>query len=584
MSSRPGVVIVNFNSGRYLKRCLESLYASNLPLSIVVIDNNSTDQSIESIKDLDPGIHELKIVLNETNLGFSCAVNIGRLRLDCEFLTLLNPDCQVHPHSINKLCDVLLRYPDAGIVGALVFNEDGTEQRGCRRNEPTLGRSIVTALGLSNHFEGVDLTQRPIPDRPVTVGAVSGSAMMLRTRFMDEVGGMDESYFLHCEDLDICRKMRDAGHTVLFEPGVSVFHRQGGSSGTSYTKVEKLKHQGMMNYFLKYYGKNVLVRGLVAPLLVWSHYFTAILRSKLNFFFHGKRQQETDPEPALNISVPKILVTGATTDVGDFLLNELSQSEKEIIALSRSSAKRSRIQNVRWLSSSYFSKAPLDDHPQITKWIHLAPIWTANVFEDVFRGHSPKRIIAVSSTSAEVKSGSEHPRESLIAQQLLDGELWIEQYADKVGADCTVLRPTLIYGGPRNRNINLVKRVIMLLGVFPLVGEGSGLRQPVHARDVANACIRLIDQDVTDTRYNIGGNEVLSYREMLERVFASLGRRPRFISLSRSLARTILIMLSKVPGLRMLTPQVADRMSVDQIFSIDDAVRDFGFSPGDFNP
>ncbi|MGB5705554.1 MAG: glycosyltransferase [Arenicellales bacterium] len=584
MSSRPGVIIVNFNSGQFLKRCLKSLYASHLPLSIVVVDNNSADQSIESIKHLDTDIHQLEIVLNDANLGFSRAVNVGRSKLDCEFLALLNPDCKVHPHSIKKLCDVLQQHPDAGIVGALVFNEDGTEQRGCRRNEPTLGRSIVTALGLSNHFEGVDLTERPMPEHPVTVGAVSGSAMMLRTQFMDEVGGMDESYFLHCEDLDICRKMRDAGHTVLFEPGVSVFHRQGGSSGTSYTKVEKLKHQGMMNYYLKYYRKHVLVRVLVAPLLVWSHYVTVILRSKLNSFFHGKHGQETNPEPALNFSCPNVLVSGATTDVGDFLLNELSQSEKGIIALSRSSANRARIQNVRWLSSSYFSKAPIDDHPQIAKWIHLAPIWTASVFEDVFRGQPPKRIIALSSTSAEVKSGSEHPNESLVAQQLLDGELWIEQYAYKVGADYTVLRPTMIYGGPRNRNINLVKRVIMLLGVFPLVGAGSGLRQPVHARDVASACIRLIDQDVTGTRYNIGGNEVLSYKEMLERVFTSLGRRPRFISLSRSLARTILIMLSKVPGLRMLTPQVADRMSVDQIFSIDDAVRDFGFSPGDFNP
>ena len=195
MPERVGVIVVNFNSGGYLLRCLQCLSRSREPLSIVIVDNNSHDNSLAMIADFDPGDHDLKVIRSDANNGFSVGVNTGREELDCEYLMLLNPDCQVHPHSVSSLRDVFDEYPDAGIVGAMVFNEDGTEQRGCRRNEPTIGRSIVNALGLRRYLEGVDRTGEPLPTDPVVVDAVSGSAMMIRSQYFDEIGGMDESFF-----------------------------------------------------------------------------------------------------------------------------------------------------------------------------------------------------------------------------------------------------------------------------------------------------------------------------------------------------------------------------------------------------
>ncbi|MEJ2176884.1 MAG: glycosyltransferase [Gammaproteobacteria bacterium] len=583
MNNRIGVIIVNYNSGQYLRRCLESLCLSDQQLSIVIVDNNSDDQSLRAIEGFNTGEHSLSIVPNDQNVGFSRGVNIGRNHLDDEYLMLLNPDCQVHPHTLRMLCKTFEENPGAGAVGALVFNEDGTEQRGCRRNEPTIVRSIITSLGLSDYFVGVDQTGKDMPAQAVAVDAVSGSAMMMRLKIFDQIGGMDESYFLHCEDLDVCRKVREAGYSVLFEPRVSVFHRQGGSSETSFQRVERLKHQGMMNYYRKFYDRDILYSRIIAPVLVWSHYAVSLFRHRI-----------TPKLPADLLDVPQtipfsfdeaaVLVSGASTDLGQALLGKLTAAGNQVVAVSRSTAGRPQSGRLRWLNSDYFALAPLADHPKLDQWIHAAPIWTAREFAGAFARGAPERIIAVSSTSAAVKSDSGNKKDQQVVAELLTGEEWVAEYAESVGADYTILRPTMIYGGPRNKNINLVKRVIRLLGFFPMVGKGSGKRQPVHVDDVADACKKLLGKRSALERYNIAGREQMSYRDMVERVFASLGKNPRFVVVSRPLARTILGLLSKIPGLTMLTPEIADRMSADQDFPIDEAVRDFGFDPREFNP
>ena len=473
-------------------RCLECLYRSQEPLSVVVVDNNSTDNSLVVIDDFDLGENELRIIRNETNMGFSAAVNIGRENLDCDYLMLLNPDCQVHPHSISSLRDVLVEHPNAGIVGALVLNEDGTEQRGCRRNEPTMARSIVNALGLRRYFEGVDLTGETLPKEPSAVDAVSGSAMLVRSKYFDEVGGMDDSYFLHCEDLDACRKMRDAGYSVLFDPKVSIFHRQGGSTGTDYRKIEKFKHQGMMNYYSKYYGRNPFFTKFVAPLLVWSHYLFSIVKEQLGAFSDvGKNPGPSHLVP-LDFSKPAILISGASTDVGNALLTELENTDRQIIALTRSNASQRSSKNITWLNINYFSNTASADHPKFDSWIHLAPIWTAREIEKVFTKALPIRMIGVSSSSIDVKSDSIDPVEKKVVDRLNNGEEWFASFAKNSGATFTLLRPTMIYGGPTNKNINLVKRIINLAGFFPIVGSASGKRQPVHFQDVALACKLLL--------------------------------------------------------------------------------------------
>jgi nucleoside-diphosphate-sugar epimerase len=142
----------------------------------------------------------------------------------------------------------------------------------------------------------------------------------------------------------------------------------------------------------------------------------------------------------------------------------------------------------------------------------------------------------------------------------------------------------MIYGGPHNRNINLLRRMVRWLRVFPIVGEGSGLRQPVHASRVADACLAALDRERVNGVYTIAGGDVLSYREMVERVFQARGIKPRFVQIPQKPARLLVRLAGRLPGLDMLSVQMLERLNRDQAFSNEKAMQDFGYRPGPFKP
>ena len=145
----------------------------------------------------------------------------------------------------------------------------------------------------------------------------------------------------------------------------------------------------------------------------------------------------------------------------------------------------------------------------------------------------------------------------------------------------------MIYGGPRNRNINLIKDVIRLFRFFPLARQATGRRQPVHARDVAHACLQAINLPsgrIDNNQLNIAGNEVLSYEHMVERVFHSMKKKPRVLKLPASVVAFVLRILGKLPGCGMLTVELSDRMERDQVFDMANTMEQLEWQPGNFEP
>src|SRR5690606_4278211 len=152
-----------------------------------------------------------------------------------------------------------------------------------------------------------------------------------------------------------------------------------------------------------------------------------------------------------------------------------------------------------------------------------------------------RRIVVLSSTSRFTKRDSSDHGERELSCRLQDGEQWLRTWADAHDVDWVILRPTLIYGGGKDGNISEIARFISRFGFFPLLGPATGLRQPVHARDVAAACVAaLTASDRTGREYNLSGADTLPYREMVARVFAALGRRPRFVTIPRFVFRLLL--------------------------------------------
>jgi len=587
------VVVVNFNSGAYLERCVRSLLRSDVPLEICVVDNCSSDNSIEKLARLKDqfgqSTHSLIEIQNGENLGFSTAVNAGA---SSNYLFVLNPDCFVHPHTIRLLKNVLNAKKTTGIVGPLVLNEDGTEQVGCRRNEPTLYRSAVKAFGLSRWFEGVDLRYKPVPKEVVRVDAISGCAMMFRREFFDEIGGMDERYFLHCEDLDICRRMRDAGRDVCFAPTVSLFHQQGVSGGASDQRIEDLKHEGMMSYYLEHYGRNKPIAVILVKFFVLSHLWmkrgASFIKEKVvdppldNLEENQLNEYLADlPTPQMS---PILLVTGANSDVGDFFLERIVKENRSVMATFRTNASDKKGADVFWMSSEYFEKTPSEDMPLFDHWVNLAPIWTTERFLEFFKRRFPKKIVALGSTSVDVKAVSDSSHEKNIVKMLKQGEEKLLDVANEHKIDSVILRPTLIYGGPRNKNVNLIALIVKWFKIFPIVGEANGKRQPVHADDVAAACHLSLNGSSVKGIYSIAGAETLGFREMVVRIYESLDQTPRFLSCPQFLVKGVLSIASHIPIFKGLSPGLVARLQTDQVFSNSSAVERFGYSPRKFQP
>ncbi|NKB75761.1 MAG: glycosyltransferase [Gammaproteobacteria bacterium] len=608
---KASIIVVNYNSGLYLRRCVESVLASDIPVQLIIVDNASSDDSLQSISAiversgaLSGKASEITIIRNERNHGFSKGVNIGFEIAMADYVLLLNPDCVVFPRTVRSLSDELISDSNIGVVGALVFNEDGSEQRGCRRNEPTLRRSIVTSFKLGKWYEGIDQTYQSMPSSPVEVDAVSGAAMMVNRRHFESVGQMDEDYFLHCEDLDICRKMRDAGHTVVFCPTVSVFHYQGVSEVSSFF-VERHKHRGMVTYYQKHHDKgqrSVLYRGTI--LMVTAHFlFTSLIRlikgSAVVRRITGKSTKKADSPcsvstpPLVRQDKPLVLISGANSDVGDFLLERLDNDNCQYIALTRDQRRCYQVTNkhgihVHWLPLSYFQKVPQADFGEVHRWISLAPIWVTSGLIKVLDRFKPKQIIAFSSTSIEGKKSSESSSDQVIVNRLVQGEQTLSAFAESEEVPVDLLRPTLIYGGPRNQNINFIRRFIRCFRFFPILGEGKGERQPVHADDLAKACLLICARDHRTGKrletYDMGGGEILSYKEMVVRVFQSEDIKPRFWKMSPSLVSFGISVLRLLPGLRFLSKGMAQRISSNLTYSVDKAKDDFAYQPRRFEP
>ena len=249
-------IIVNYNAGPLLRKCVDSLLACPLDIEIIVVDNASSDASLDGLQDLS----QVCVIRNQVNVGFAAACNIGVQASAAPFLLFLNPDCFFQPDAIAPLLDSLQTGDLVGMVGGLLINEDGTEQGGGRRAVPTPWRSFVRAFGLQRFanrwpklFYDFHLHKQPLPDRPIEVEAISGACMLVKRDVMEDVGLWDEGYFLHCEDLDWCMRFRQKGWKILFVPDARISHALGACSQSRRVFVEWHKHKGMLRFYRKFF-------------------------------------------------------------------------------------------------------------------------------------------------------------------------------------------------------------------------------------------------------------------------------------------------------------------------------------------
>ncbi len=277
----------------------------------------------------------------------------------------------------------------------------------------------------------------------------------------------------------------------------------------------------------------------------------------------------------------QVLVLGATSLVGRFLVPRLASRAGDVLALSR--ATRPARDGVRWILGDLSQPAGLAAAGRVHAVFSLSPIWLlTDPALEALHGFGMRRLVAFSSTSRFTKASSTSEHERATAAALAAGEARVETFCRARGVGYTLLRPTLIYAEGEDGNVSRLAGLIRRFAILPLPGSGAGLRQPVHADDLAEVALEAMRRPATDRAYDVPGGETLTYRQMVGRIYEGLGRRPMILSLPLPLVRMGYALAR--PWLPGSTAAMVERVGENLTFDPGPAQRDLGWSPRAFRP
>ncbi|HEM62262.1 MAG TPA: glycosyltransferase family 2 protein [Chloroflexi bacterium] len=252
------IIVVNWNTREFLRDCLLSIYRSegDFSFATVVVDNCSEDQSCQMVTEEFP---QARLIRSEINGGYAYANNLGLRQLYARYYLLLNPDTVLPPNALSKMMDFMDGCPDVGIAGPKLVMADGNLDLACKRGFPTPANSFYKLFGLSRlfpesrRFGQYNMTYLD-PDQVAEVDSVVGAFMMVRNAVVEEVGGLDEAYFMYAEDLDWALRAKQAGWKVYYYPEVTVLHYKRQSSEQNAKKARYEFWRAMYLFYRKHYA------------------------------------------------------------------------------------------------------------------------------------------------------------------------------------------------------------------------------------------------------------------------------------------------------------------------------------------
>ncbi len=291
------VITINWNTRDLLCQCLDSLTqkVEGIEMEILVVDNGSTDGSVAAVRGKFPGV---RLIENPLNLGFAKANNYALSVSKGRYFLLLNPDTEVKDEAIPQMVSFMNAHPEAGLVGAQLLNADGSKQNSIA-NFPSLATELLNKSLLRwlfpEKFPGKETDYRS----PVEVDSVIGACMLVRREAVEQVGLLDEEYFLFLEETDWCYRIKKAGWKIYHIPQAEVFHLQGKSAEAEKGKARIEYSRSRYHYFRKNRGSfqsSVLLIGLIIKLsvelvfatiaCVFTLFMVKKWRTKLSTYIH----------------------------------------------------------------------------------------------------------------------------------------------------------------------------------------------------------------------------------------------------------------------------------------------------------
>jgi GT2 family glycosyltransferase len=274
------VIIVNYNVKLLLEKCLLSVSAAikGIKTEIIVIDNNSSDGSVEYLKPLLPSV---RFIANHDNPGFSKANNQGLALASGEYILFLNPDTVVPEDCFMKCLAFMAAHPDAGALGVKMINGGGEYLKESKRGFPSPAVSLWKLTGVAGMFPRSRYFARYYmgdldENKTHQVDVLSGAFLFARKSVLDITGGFDERFFMYAEDIDLSYRIRQAGYNNYYFPDVIIIHYKGSSTKKDFRYV-KMFYTAMSQFVKKYYGKGIFTMLLAAG--IWARSSVEFIRT-----------------------------------------------------------------------------------------------------------------------------------------------------------------------------------------------------------------------------------------------------------------------------------------------------------------
>ncbi len=244
------VIIITYKEREFLRNCLESVFRSktNFRFEVIVTDSNSQDGSVEMVRQ---DFSQAKVLDNQKNLGFSKGNNVAIKQAQGRYILLLNADTTVRPETLDLSIKYMDSHPEVGAMGAKVLLPNGSLDKAARRKFPNPANSFLQLFGLKK-FSNYNIST-PI-DQEVEVDAIMGAYFFVRKSVIDQVGMLDEEFFMYGEDLDWCWRIKSAGHKIMYYPQAEITHYKYGASKSIPFRTIRWAHDAMKIFYRKHYA------------------------------------------------------------------------------------------------------------------------------------------------------------------------------------------------------------------------------------------------------------------------------------------------------------------------------------------
>ena len=283
MAQKISIVIVSYNVCQLLDECLQSVGRAldGIEGEVYVVDNNSTDRTVETLQPKYPQVH---FIANQHNVGFARANNQAIRQSDSEYVLLLNPDTVVFEPTLRGCLEFMDQHPEAGGTGVRMLTRDGNPAPESRRAVPTPWVSMLKMLGFTRRYYMSHLPW----DQPSQIEVVSGAFCLLRRKALDQVGLLDEDFFMYGEDIDLSFRLLKGGWQNWYLP-FDIIHYKGESTEKTSFRYVHVFYQAMLIFFRKHYGHLSLLFTLPVKVAIYFRAFLALLQmmpQRLRNFLH----------------------------------------------------------------------------------------------------------------------------------------------------------------------------------------------------------------------------------------------------------------------------------------------------------